>query len=165
MAYKRFKVLGLQRSGTNWISTLINQNFKIDEEAGFWKHLTPLGVKNSSSVKPFTTSIVINSDTFYILVKKDFANWSKSIHRQPEDFYNTHTSNNLEVVYQSWTKLKNNLLQNNNMYFRDYLDWLNNWEGYLNEIQAITGWQKRYEEFINVSKVPRSHNFNINNYI
>lgn len=164
MKYSKFKVLGLQRTGTNWINELIKNNFSVEEEQGFWKHLTPLGVKKNAPLRHFKSYFDIKDDTFYILVSKPKKMWKISIERNCVDFYKTHKVSNLDEVYNSWISWKNDVVINKNFYYNDYNFWLDNWEDYLKEISNLTGWQFKNYNVLNTTKVPMSPNFNISNY-
>jgi len=106
MNYKKFKVVGLQRSGTNWIAALISKNFVVQEDltTTFWKHLTPMGVKNTQECsEPFyqLENFVIRPDTFYVATKKNFQLWTESIKRKPMDTHRTHIGS-LDQIHDSW---------------------------------------------------------------
>ena len=191
-SYHSFKVLGLQRSGTNWLKNLISHNFLINPypDKIYWKHLTPLGVhndckrKNSYLCRNFNTlfntqhlNLNLEDGTiFYIAVQKKIDLWCKSIHRKPVDFRYTHRctdlsdqrrlgAKSLEEVWNSWDNWKNISLQKSNFFFKDYLCWLEDWQVLLAQIHELTGWDKRFEQWYNVKNIRHSESFDLNNYI
>jgi len=157
-------VIGLQRTGTNWINELIKKNFVVQPEKSFWKHLTPLGVKNKASIKNFSTNLTLNEQTLYIATSKDFDTWSKSLDRKIVDFNKTHKTSNRKEVYQAWMEWKKSVIDKPNFYYHDYMHWLYNWQDILQEIYLITGWKKTFKFFRNVNNVPVNKNFNKDNY-
>lgn len=169
--YTSYQVIGLQRSGTNWVNQLIKANFKVKEKRSFWKHLTTLGVKGHRKERysKYGLRLEPENSTYFIVLSKDFVTWSESIERNSEDFFNSHdfrTEEPLKEVYDAWFKWINLQSDKDNFYHIDYLDWLENWEQKLSEIQSITGWKKRglSRKFVNVKKVPRSPKFEVQNY-
>lgn len=167
--YRGFKVVGLQRTGTNWISELIKKNFVIEEyDYGFWKHLTPLGTKENANLAHYSGKIedlVLDETIFYIATSKTYKLWLQSLARSRQDFDVTHSTSNTELIYDSWFLWKDKVINKRNFYYHDYIEWLNKWEQKLEEIEQITGWQKRYNAFYNVTGIVNySPNFNIENY-
>ena len=168
MNYKYFKVIGLQRSGTNWISEIITTNFSdVRPSNTFWKHLTPLGVKKSKLSRRADTvrTLEFRDDTFYIATMKDFELWKKSIDRKPIDFYTTHNYNeNIKEVHDSWIHMRNDNLHKENFFYKNYLDWLKNWKSYCLEIEHMTGWKRKHKGFKEPTTVSKSTDFNIEKY-
>ena len=173
MKYNNYFVVGLQRTGTNWLNHLIRDNFKIEaiprdfkNPKYFWKHRTelPIQPKSQACKKPF----VLSPDVFYIATSKDFPLWKISIDRKCVDVYRTHKTTNpkdLREIHDSWQVIKNKHLHEENFYYHNYIDWLNNWEKYLAEIAEITKWERKHSNFVNVTKnIEVNRNFDINNY-
>ena len=175
--FKQYQVIGLQRTGTNWINELIKLNFKVKPiHNSFWKHLTPLGIKYRRGHflhwKTSVDDLVLKDDVFYIATSKEFNLWKQSLKRNAEDFTITHKGvirNNpqsTQRIYDAWHNWKNEQIENPNFFYKDYMDWLHNWESYLNEIHIKTGWEKTHNQFINITKPAfRSPDFKIENYI
>ncbi len=174
MLYNKFKVVGLQRTGTNWLNELIKENFVVEPDVGtFWKHMTPLGV-NQMTFKKFQhgrtisnmdlKNFILDDNTFYIATSKDYNIWLESLERNPEDFYITHSTKSTKDVYNAWYNWKKHQLYKKNFIYHNYVQWLNNWEDYLEDIHNITKWKKKHRYYVNVNNVPRSSNFNLNNY-
>jgi len=111
--YGHFTVLGLQRSGTNWIEGLIKENFEVSSvrkwpDWAHWKHLTPLGVNPDfydpdGKPTPDRKIAVDHPQMFdlrhldlwhegvlHIGVQKKFSVWCDSINRNPVDFRQSH---------------------------------------------------------------------------
>ena len=154
MKYKQFKSIGLQRTGTNWLNQLIFDNFEVGRAGGFWKHLTPLGVVNK---QPYVNNVfradnlIIDDDCFYIVTYKDFDTWKQSLQRKPADFYKTHNTSTeypAQEVYDVWMNWANSQSMKENFYMKNYVDWLKNWKTYFLEIQEITGWQRKTQDWV-----------------
>lgn len=83
------KVVGLQRSGTNYLTELLKENFK-DDVAGylypFWKHSFPhetrVYLQNGKIFKQPKPHI---SGCRKILICKSFKHWFESVKRNPAD--------------------------------------------------------------------------------
>jgi hypothetical protein len=178
MRYEYFKVIGLQRSGTNWINQLILHNFYVNSIPKYpmYKHLTPLGIKRGalSEARQGATdlkNLKLRDDMFFIGTQKPFNVWRKSIGRNSRDFYSSHNFKDRKTahreVWDSWDQWKNSKLHKQNFYFKPYLSWLDNWPVYLAEIEQLTGWKRKHNEFQNVrpADVPKSgKNFRIERY-
>lgn len=175
--YNNYKVIGLQRTGTNWLNELIKHNFKIEpevEKTTFWKHLTPIGTKELAKARSkngFLMGMVnvedlyLNDTTLYIATSKEYNIWVQSLKRNAEDFYLTHSDPSTTKVYNSWHEWKNSQQNKQNFIYHDYIDWLNNWKDYLEEIHIKTKWMKKHDTFRNTeTPIPRNKNFNISNY-
>ena len=175
--YSNYKVIGLQRTGTNWLNELIKHNFKIDQEdekTTFWKHLTPIGTKELAKSRSKNgllmgtvkiEDLYLNNTTLYIATSKEYNLWMQSLKRNAEDFYLTHNDSSIKV-YNSWHEWKNSQQNKENFIYYDYIDWLDNWKDYLEEIHIKTRWVKKYGTFKNVETlIPRNKNFNISNYV
>lgn len=168
--YKGFYVIGIQRSGTTWLTDLISNNFDTQYIQSFWKHRTPLGVQDSlyCKKKVYENDLILDNNVFYIAVQKDYNTWLESIKRKKVDFRHTHITTQKDKfleVYNSWDNWKNDQLQQENFYFKTYLDWLKDWETYLQEIEQLTGWKRKNATFKNVSNVSQSEDFDITRYI
>jgi hypothetical protein len=169
MNYKYFKVIGLQRTGTNWLREIITSNFNdLEVPETFWKHLTPLGVKEGKVTRRYDSyylDLKLRDDTFYIATMKDFDLWIKSLDRKPIDTYKTHMYNNdIKEVFDSWNNWRDTQLSMKNFYFKNYTDWLKNWKIYFEEIESITGWKRKHSEIIEPTSVPRSTDFALERY-
>lgn len=175
--FEEYHVIGLQRTGTNWINELIKLNFEVSPtNYSFWKHLTPIGTRPINGHylhwKISTKDLILKDNVFYIATSKEFNLWQKSLRRNAEDFSITHkgvveyNQKSTKIIYDSWHSWKNEQIVKPNFFYKDYMDWLENWELHLNEIHIKTGWKKRHEKFVNTKNpVPRSPQFNIDNYI
>ena len=182
--YIAAKVMGLQRTGTNWISSLIKLNFNVPElERLFWKHKTipyptkypyfnllhGLDIKKDDISPVFKYSQVAHAaDVFYILVSKDYDLWMESIDRNAVDVYMTHQGINgrhdLKKLHDAWMATKDALSEKDNVYYRRYEDWYVNWKEYLEEIEQLTGWERKHDEFLDTKDVSMSPNFDRDNY-
>lgn len=165
--YENYQSIGMHRSGTNWLNKLISINFeveKVDVSESFWKHLTPLGVKE----KPFhwdqrkqhvnVESLILKDSIFYIASYKDYDTWIESIKNKSFDFHIHDTKTNFpeKEVYDSWLNWAKSQLHKENFYMKKYTDWLKNWKSYLSEIKQITNWQIRQPEWVETEHVPLS---------
>ncbi len=133
--------------------------------------LTPLGIKEHrvERYSKYGLTLNPNASTFFIVLSKDFATWSESIERNSEDFFNSHkfqTEEPLKEVYGAWFEWQKQYANKPNFFHLDYIDFLENWEDGLLEIQKITGWKKKWfrRGFVNVKKVPRSPDFELKYY-
>jgi hypothetical protein len=174
MTYNKFKSIGLQRTGTNWLNQLVFDNFEVGRAGGFWKHLTPLGVVKENPYmheQYYADNLTINDDCFYIVTYKDFDTWVESLKRKPADFYKTHnTKTDLpeQEVYNIWIEWANSHSNKENFYCKNYIDWLQNWKDYLIEIQQITGWQRKSSNWVEPEVIHMSgptSRFNKSRYI
>jgi hypothetical protein len=155
MKYNQFKAIGLQRTGTNWLNQLVFDNFEVDRASHFWKHLTPLGVKQDDPIYNHaqydSKHLTIHDDCLYIVTYKDFDVWRESIKRKPVDFHKTHntkTESPLEEVYNVWMDWANSQSHKENFYMKNYVDWLQNWKTYLLEVQEIAGWERKSDNWL-----------------
>lgn len=179
--YRSYHVIGLQRSGTNWLNELIKINFYVEPATDtFWKHLTPAGTKRTAQYKGYfdpwgctVQDLYLKDHIFYIATSKEWDLWQVSINRNGEDINKTHSwitrkgdTAGTKRVYDIWCHWRNKQIDKDNFYWCDYLDWLHNWEEHLKNIQDQTGWKRRNNHFVPVEyAVPRNKKFNINNYI
>jgi hypothetical protein len=163
--YNNYHVIGLQRTGTNWINDLIHHNFEVEPvQTGFWKHLTPLGATPRRKPEYLkwkwkSEDLVLNSNTLYIATSKRKSVWEKSLKKNSEDFSFTHRKSSDEV-YEAWHKWKDSQKHKENFLFYYYDEWYNNWETYLEEIYLITKWKKKHNNFKDITwKVYGSKDF------
>jgi len=178
--YKSYHVIGLQRTGTNWLNELIKLNFYVEPALDtFWKHLTPMGTKHRAQHRGYfdpwgctKQDLYLKDHIFYIATSKEWDLFVESINRNAEDFGKTHNRvtrakpDATRLVYDAWCNWRNHQIGKDNFYWCDYLHWLNNWEEELKIIQYQTGWKRRNNHFFFFFyKVPRNKNFDINNYI
>ena len=70
----RVQVVGLQRSGTNWIQDLIARNFDVTMDRGF-KHFLPGETTNPNG----------HDADIYVVVEKRLDHWLNSVYRWPVD--------------------------------------------------------------------------------
>lgn len=87
---KSVKVIGLQRSGTNYLEELIRVNYHCNITVGAdtsicWKHSLP-NERYKNSTKTATQSLKEN-DTTVILISKTFYVWEASIKSNGMDLY------------------------------------------------------------------------------
>lgn len=180
MRYQSYHVIGLQRTGTNWLNELIKVNFHVEPALDtFWKHLTPMGTKHRVQHTDYfkhwgctKQELYLKDHIFYIATSKEWDLFVESINRNAEDIGKTHNgiktkdTEGTKVVYESWCNWRNQQIGKDNFYWCDYLDWLHNWEEHLIIIQYQTGWKRRNNHFVPVEySVPRNEHFDINNYI
>lgn len=177
--YNLYAVIGLQRTGTNWINELVRHNLDIksDNKHGSrycWKHWTPLGLRETCHYKKYANPIFLHMDNcFYIATSKPFDMWVKSLERWTKsDFNYSHQiptgcvtpDQQYKAVYEAWHEWKDLQKGRPNFYFKTYLDWLDNWKEYLDEISHIGQFKKRVSSFQNVKRVPMNSEFNIRRY-
>lgn len=175
--YKKYHVIGLQRTGTNWLNELIQYNFYVEPtQADFWKHLTTLGVKSRRNYwrqwNVMEKDLFLKDDTFYIATSKDWELWCESLRKNAEDFSKSHRGviyknpNGTRDVYNAWHDWKNKQLSCDNFVYHNYLDWFKNWQTYLEDIHKATGWKKKHSFYKDVPyDIPRSKNFDRMKYI
>jgi len=157
--YKHYHVIGLQRTGTNWLHATVKENFEVTRKQTFWKHLTPLGQNpNYHNIHgPLGSLLELDPDVFYIVTCKNFDAWCQSIKKRRVDFWISHNFPNseekkIEDIYYAWVKWKNNNINKKNFFYKNYEDWNKNWKTYFSEIEKITGWQKKYDNYITINK-------------
>lgn len=179
MRYEYYQVIGLQRTGTNWLNELIKLNFDVQPvDRGFWKHLTPLGTKHHASRrfkhwKHQAEELVLTKSVFYIATSKEWGMFVESLNRNAEDFGKTHNGvrpnhdvEGTKKVYEAWHNWKAKQMHKPNFYYHDYMDWLRYTENYLEDIHMRTNWTRRHRTWQPVRKaVYGSKDFDINNYI
>ena len=175
MKYEFFIVLGLQRTGTNWVKSIIDTNLsgKNGERVfNHWKHLTPLGVQEKKYI-PETMDpdrLNLRDDVLYVATQKPLEMWRTSVTKFPANYNNTHKYTKerprefQEEIWNSWDQWKNEQMHRPNFYFKEYIDWLYNWETYLAEIQDMTGWERIQDKWTNVERVNMSPDFDITRY-
>lgn len=175
--YKKFHVIGLQRTGTNWLNQLILHNFDVEPALDtFWKHLTPAGTKwqYQHKIDPWgsvESELYLKDDIFYIATSKEWDLFCASINRNAEDFPRSHKyvkrndPKGTRKVYDMWFEWAEDQKEKPNFFWRDYMDWLHNWEAYFEYLEKRTGWKRKNKQFFNVTNVPQSKKFDINNYI
>jgi hypothetical protein len=175
--YKKYHVIGLQRTGTNWLNKLIQHNFEVEPALDtFWKHLTPAGTKwqHQHRLDPWGCTVqelYLKDDIYYIATSKNWELFCDSIRRNAEDFPKTHNLvrrkdiKGTRQVYDMWMTWAAQKIGEPNFYWHDYLDWLQNWEVYFEYLEKKNNWKRKHKKFENVTHVPRSPNFDINNYI
>ena len=184
MKYQYFVILGLQRTGTNWIHANLVKNLSGkwgNQKLDVWKHLTPLGGNRQewpNRTEMLVDRLNLRDDVFYVATQKPFDMWETSVNRFGGNYYFTHnhsqdTSDQTPPtkklakieIWNAWEQWKDKQLGKPNFYYHTYMDWLQNWQTYFEEIQEITGWERLTEEWENVPKVSNSPNFDITRYI
>ena len=157
--YENYHVIGLQRTGTNWLHALIKENFNVKRRQNFWKHLTPLGQKSdyNNLHGPEHSNLILHEKIFYIVTDKNLEQWKKSISKRKVDFFVSHNfpdeeNKNVEDIFYAWQKWKIENIDKNNFYYKNYNDWNNNWKEYLNEIKEITNWKTNHKNFVAVER-------------
>lgn len=177
MIYKNYQVIGLQRTGTNWLNDLVKHNFEVEPVSkGFWKHLTPLGgrprTKRYLHWKHKAEDLILEDNVFYVATSKDWDTWLDSLNRNAQDFSITHAGvfrNNIpstKKVYEAWHDWRIQNQDMPNFFYRDYLDWLNNWKEYFDKIHVITKWKKKHKTFEDITwKVENSRNYDPERYV
>lgn len=163
MKYKFFDVIGLQRTGTNWLRLVVETNYDVERNNTFWKHMTPLGTVTRPTIEDKTNlkNFYLRDDTFYIATLKDYDVWMDSLtNRKSADAFRSHNSKNMHEIWNSWNTWKDSNLESDNFYYKNYLDWLQNWKEYFTEIEKITGWVRKTKDLTSVSV----KGFDRNNY-
>lgn len=180
--FTNYHVVGLQRSGTNWIHRLMEHNFPdipCYSNQAHWKHLTPLGInpdwvenrhgKEQKAFGYFPDAFDLqnleleNQSILFIGTHKTLDVWKASIRRRKVDFIQTHNhpdkgaakhlmEASLNCVWNSWESWRQDSMSKPNFYYRDYQDWFENWNIYLRDIQNITGWKPSTAKWENVDK-------------
>lgn len=187
--YKKRHVLGLQRSGTNFLDALISENFEctVDKKPRFWKHLTPYGVKeeflqiiqdpqrDKIMMDPnlYNSNHLTNlrNDVFYVCISKDYNTWIQSIKRMSAEFYKSHNlqtvSNPERDIYNTWHEWLNACIdKRDNIYYNTYKNYLVNTENCLREIQQKTNWKLKNSTYVTSIDytVAKNKHFDISNY-
>jgi len=180
--YEHFIIVGLQRTGTNWIHSNLVQNFGNrygNQKHDHWKHLTPLGGNREhwpNRTEMLLDRLKLRDNLFYVATQKPFDMWLKSLDRFSANYWETHGHGEASPrngggkraqikVWNAWEEWKNQQLGKPNFYYHTYTDWLENWQTYFEEIKEITGWEQKTEEWENVPRVSNSPNFDITRYI
>lgn len=181
MKIAKVKVIGLQRSGTNWLTELIKLNFNVavyDDPANpFFKHALPgeYQFEEFGSGKLITTEmplqyIALHHDEFFILIFKPIEKWILSIknnrvdlhQKRPELFNADNSVNEQKAVefykhyHQLWFKV-----DLPNLMFILYDDLLKNrisWMKWLRESES-TSLVPKTGTWKNVNHVPQSKKF------
>jgi hypothetical protein len=155
LKFEYYHVIGLQRTGTNWLHSLVKKNFKVKRKQNFWKHLSPIGQnENYHNVHgPAGSDLTLDPNVFYIVTNKDFGKWIESIKKRRVDFWTSHNfpdkeNKTFEDVYYPWQEWKNSNLNKENFFYRDYEDWNSNWKKHFETIAKLTGWEKLQEDFV-----------------
>lgn len=182
MSYEFFIITGLQRTGTNWVQSLLVSNFHSrigNKYYDHWKHLTPLGGHPQKWRSEMDLSrLTLREDVLYVATSKPFEMWCDSVNRFGANYYITHNhSQDVSVenpettgiaqkeIWEAWESWKQDQIGKPNFYYHTYVDWLKNWQTYIQEVQDIAGWKRRTDEWINPSRVSNSPNFDITRYI
>jgi hypothetical protein len=159
LVFENYHVIGLQRTGTNWLHALIKENFAVKRKQTFWKHLTPLGQAEEDKdygnlYGPAGSDLFLDPKVFYVVTDKEFGKWIESLKKRRVDFWVSHNfykeEKTYEEVYDSWQDWKEKNLEQKNFFYKPYEEWNKNWKMYLNEIQKITKWKRKHSEFVGV---------------
>lgn len=101
MKYNNFHAIGLHRSGTKWLSGLMEENFEVVQTTHlvpFWKHLCPIGgsyridqIHQKMSSYHETAFDPIHcwnlpDNIFFLVTHKPYDMWVESVLRNPKDF-------------------------------------------------------------------------------
>ena len=172
--YDYFLTIGLQRTGTKWLSELIKSNFKTFEAEYVWKHLTPLGVypdeyRENPHIFKWSRMEEAVRDYFIVAVYKDYDQWYTSLLKNNDpsvrdpysnvDFFDTHNTDNtlpydarVSMVYTSWMKWVDTIKDQDNVYLTSYNNWLNDPEYHLEAVYEKSGFSKLYKDWIAVDR-------------
>jgi hypothetical protein len=155
----KLKVVGLQRSGTNYLTELLKINFNefvyTNPLSPFFKHCMP----HETSVNlidgvcefplPLTTTCCI------IHVKKTKEHWLRSIKNNPMDLYQKRPG-----VKSNEKEFYDNFINNWKMvYTVQYESLLQDFQKELSNIQNHFSLTRKQPNFLNVSKVPHNKLF------
>lgn len=176
--YDYFFTIGLQRTGTKWLSTLIQANMNIEEGEYVWKHLTPLGVYLKYTDPYFSWQrmewVVEATDYFILAIYKDYNEWYASLEMpldigqgghhpmkdEPSnvDFFDTHDvdpslpyQQRVDIVYNSWNQWIETIKDRENVYYVSYTDWRKNTDFHLQKVLEKTGATKKNVDWVNIN--------------
>lgn len=163
------KVVGLQRSGTNYLTELLKENFK-DDVAGylypFWKHSLPNETKIKLNEGGYHTQPKpIECNCQIVLIYKPFDIWFKSVKRnqadlkikRPEVFVdgklNEHECFKFHSNYHFiWFRYAD--------YKMNYITLLEDYDKELSKLSEILNIKPNFKSiFVDVKKVPHSKEF------
>lgn len=155
------KVIGLQRSGTNYLTELLKLNFEDHVYSNplepFFKHSftyeTLVTLKNKIHLQKEPYKI----QCYKIVIKKTLKQWLRSINRNPADLYQKrpYLKNNdvlpglYDAFYNSWS----------NEFTVNYKDLLLNLQAELTRIQKHFNLTPKKTPFLDIKKVPHSKPF------
>ena len=166
---KKLQVIGLQRSGTNFLENIIRNNFDILVVRGSrdfsFKHGFPNEKYISENGKFNTINIenIEKGNPFIVLINKIYPVWLDSIKKFPADLYiqrpslkNTDLESFHSDFYEQW---EHNLKEKGiNFISIDYIDLLKDFEGTLDKIMNQFQLKKK-GQYTNVQKVNHSNTF------
>lgn len=184
MLYRKVKILGLQRSGTNYLQALIKKNFNCevfeDPLDPFFKHAFPIEsvinitpVKNPNPRKTYIKVTNIPEQTvkskkniLFILIHKELEKWIVSIQNYPADLELKH--NNLfdygSLIVDKAKKFYHRYhyswmqIDQENLWFIDYKLLVKNFAA---QLQKLPLERKPNKIWLDVGKVPQSAPFTI----
>ena len=166
----KIQVIGLQRSGTNYLESLMRLNFKenhvVNGSREFsFKHGMPREkyVSEIGQFDMFNIDNIQKGKPYIILIKKKFLVWKDSIDRNPEDLYMKRPklkTKELSLFHYTFYDEWERELTNSNVDFItiDYLDLLTDLQGTLERIKIH--FELVHEgEYVNTGKVKMSAPF------
>lgn len=176
---RKVKILGLQRSGTNWLTQLVKKNLDVqvyeDPLQPFFKHALPFEdsvVVRSSNEKVKTPVpekyIQSNPDELFIVVYKPAELWVKSIEKKRVDLeqkrpfiFDTNGAIDKQEALLFWNSYMKAWtdLQFPNLVVVSYLDVLENFTQLLAYLVMNSGIEAKRHPFVNIRKVAHSKRF------
>lgn len=155
---KKVKVIGMQRSGTYWLSAMIHQNCDVNlvrrDLVNFWKHALP------GEVPPEHYR-----DTVLILIYKPIEFWLPSVVRKPIDLFrrrpplgsNKHP--NLDMLVDFYHKFMS--WEDKGVYLVNYMDLVRDPEGRFREMCSDLCLPIKPGDFVNPKSVKHSKDFSV----
>lgn len=176
---ERIKVIGLQRSGTNWIEQLIRLNMDIivydDPIVPFFKHALPneyeiQAYREGKMVNTFIPVDYIDSHPkeLFILVKKPVDKWIISIRKNHADLQMKHPEifpegiNGNYNLLQRYYRVYHNYWQSiphDNLLIVNYIDVLEDIDFLADTLLRKYGLKSKNDVWQNITKVPHSKKF------
>ena len=176
--YKKVKILGLQRSGTNWLEQLVRANMDVEVYADpvepFFKHALPNETDiPSKSGETIHTAVPLNyirnhPEELFIVVFKPGELWVKSINKKKVDLQQKrpwlfNQQDRIvklralifhEVYVNTW-----NELSLKNLLVVPYLEILSDYELFLEKLSLEFGIPLKRDKLVDIKKAPHSVRF------
>ncbi len=177
--YKKVKIIGLQRSGTNWLSQLIKVNLDIDVYTDpllpFFKHALPdeseivIQSTNKSVITPVPAEYIADHpDELFIVIYKPRKAWLESIERKKVDLQQKRPflfDNENNLVHEEAAKFYDNYMKawldlcQPNLLIVSYLDVLYNFSLFLLRLKKRQKIGAKRKKWVNINKVRHSKRF------
>lgn len=175
---KRIKILGLQRSGTNWIEFLIRRNLDVYVYSSplvpFFKHALP----DESIINRYKSGELVitevpsqyvhdNPDELFIIIRKPLDKWIASIRRNPADLHQKRpeifsaAGVDIKKAGELYTGYHSGWMALNapNVLFTDYVGVLKDYSSFLELLVLKYNIRPLANHWKNVYKVPHSGKF------